>query len=68
MCLLVGATFFRITVAILLHECHRNSSVSSHLNDVAVLWNRVEKRPENRQVKKPPESWKAAVETQVLSL
>lgn len=68
MCLLVGATFFRITVAIPLHECHRNGSVSSLLNDVAMLWNRVEKHPENRQVKKPPESWEVAVETRVLSL
>lgn len=37
MCLLVGATFLRITVAVLLHECRRNGSVSSRLNDVAVL-------------------------------
>lgn len=37
MCLLVGATFFKITVAVLLHECRRNGSVSSRLNDVAIL-------------------------------
>lgn len=37
MCLLVGVTFFRITVPVLMHECHKLCSVAAHLNYVAKL-------------------------------
>lgn len=69
MCLLVGATFFEITVAVLLHELSQKRLSFSPLEWCGnIVKRRVERRPENSQVKKPPESWKVAAENQVLSL